>query len=1035
MTATATQPQVMLIHNPFNVQERGSVERFVTVEGITIREWVDQNLGVGWVSWDLPTLCFYNGKKHARAEWETTVIKDGDVIAFSVIPGDVATIVIAIVAVVVAVVAAIVMMPDPVHPEDGKQGDSVFTWKGQDNRLRIGEPIECVYGRCRIWGSYAAPPYNVYVNNEAITHVLLCLSQGELDIEADQFYLEDTPTENFEDVAVEVIPPGGTITLFKSNVVTSAEVSGLELMGSNQPDFPVSGWYGPFIVNPAGSLITRIEVDIVFPQGMYQMQDNLRYGISVGYSFEYQEIDEEGDPVGAWTDLSTGTIARRSATPQRVTVGANIVAGRYQVRGKRTTVKDLGTSVVSTMQWESLKGYSSNSADYGNVTLVAFVAKATNNLNAQTRSRINCFATRKLPIWDPETETWSAPTATRNPIWAFCDVFRATYGAQLADTYLDLPTLATLAEIAETREDWFDFTFDQRQSVWSAAQLILRVMRSVPIPQGSLVTAVRDQERTLPAAIFTTRNIVKGTLTKKLAMFEFQAKTAIRMEYTDSVTWKPEEVLCTIDGVDDSFVLDMKLPGCTQREQAFHEGMYVLAGRVYRRQVMTFETGMEGYIPSFMDLVAIQHPLVRYGAGGYTVAYDEDTLVATLSTDVTFEEGEDHYIAFRGEDGAMLGEPILVTAGSKANQVVLATPPEEELDFSINQTPPLFVFGKLDQWAFLGNVAKVAPKGNDRVELTVNIYDARVFSFDEDEPPALTLAEVIRDPGAPTVTNLLIGTRPDNINSFVVSWAPAQGAFRYIIDRSYDDGGTWERVAEVGPNITSYEFTGLPGEIRVRVAVVGQLGGRGQWVQSSLEDLGSTGDIPIEPDLEPVQPSPTDTVMETRWLPSVGATGYTVEVWEDGGTMIRRDAVNVNLKYQYTMDMLKLDRAANDRVRDFEFRIMATGWGASSDVTYRYATNTKPAGLTGLAATHLGGGIYRFSWDPLAVIPGDFLGYRLYVSNSSGIPLEANLVYEGTTAHFDMPVSVDKYWWVAAFDEYAISHTDANFGSQQFLDV
>lgn len=1027
--------QVLLIHNPFDAFSRGGMDRKLAKPGQTIREWVDQNLGKGWVTWDAPTLCQLNGKKMMRATWEKTRLEPGDVLTFSIIPEDPTTIILVIIAIIVAIVA-VVMMPDPKSPEEGKQADSVFTWKGQDNRLRIGEPIECSYGRCRLWGSYAAPPYNYYRDNQSYTHVLLCKGQGEYEFEGDPdpvFYLEDTPSTSFEDVALEIIPPGNNPTLFKASAITSPEVSGIEMYGPNQPTFPVSGWHGPFIVNPSGSLITRIEIDIVFPGGLYVMEDGLRFGQSVGYEFEYQAIDDTGTPLGAWTDLSVGTISRRSATPQRATVGANIVSGRYQVRGKRTTAKNSGTSYVTTMNWESLKGFTPNSADYGNVTLVAMVAKASNNLNAQTRSRINCYATRKLPIWDPETETWSAPQATRNPIWAFCDIFRAGYGAKLTDEYLDLPQLAALAAIAEEREDWFDFTFDTRVTVWTAAEMALRVMRSVPIPQGSLVTAVRDQARTLPAAIFNHRNIVKGTFTKKLAMFEFQAKDALTIEYTDAATWKPETVTCVLPGYAGNFPAKLKLPGCTSRAQAYREGMYILAGRMYRRQVVGFETGMEGHIPTFMDLVAVQHEVVRFGSGGLIMAYDPGSKLMTLSQKVVFDGEDDHFIVVRGDDGAILGEPILATAGPKDHQVVLAEDPADELDFSMNRTPPLYVFGKQDRWAFLGNVSSIRPRGQTGVELTLNIYDARIHSFDDEPVPPLPLVNVIRDPDSPQIANVIIGTRPDDINTWQITWTPAEGAIRYIIERSYDEGATWEHVADVGPNNTFYEFSGVPGEIMVRVAAQSRIGAQGAWQVSTLTDLGGTGDPPGDVVLDAVQPDFTGMECVTKWTAVPGATGYTVEVHDAALVLLRRDVIGPATSYTYTLDMMNEDAAAPER--QLEIRVAAYGYGATGNAATRNAFNVKPDALTGLMVTSMGGGDYKFEWDPLAVIPPDFLGYRLFVSATSGIPDMANLVYEGTDPEFTMNIPADRYWWVGAFDVWAKNATDANMGSQQFLDI
>lgn len=62
---------------------------------------------------------------------------------------------------------------------------------------------------------------------------------GEYAIEA--IRIEDTPVANFAEIDYEVIAPGGAITKFPTNVVSSVEVSGQELAGSLGATYSQSG--------------------------------------------------------------------------------------------------------------------------------------------------------------------------------------------------------------------------------------------------------------------------------------------------------------------------------------------------------------------------------------------------------------------------------------------------------------------------------------------------------------------------------------------------------------------------------------------------------------------------------------------------------------------------------------------------------------------------------------------------------------------------------------------------------------------------
>ena len=98
--------------------------------------------------------------------------------------------------------------------------------------------------------------------------------------------------------------------------------------------------------------------------------------------------------------------------------------------------------------------------------MLAVCARASANLNDQSERKFNVVATRKLPVY--QGGSWTAVQATRNPIWALCDVMRSSYGAYLPDNYLDLDSLSTMAGELETDQKWFDWTFDSKSTIWEA---------------------------------------------------------------------------------------------------------------------------------------------------------------------------------------------------------------------------------------------------------------------------------------------------------------------------------------------------------------------------------------------------------------------------------------------------------------------------------------------------------------------------------------------------------------------------------------
>lgn len=820
--------RVAIITNPFDPW-RG-FQRYDEPERLTVRQFLRKVFGKDFVEFARPTICQINGTPVLRRDWDEQRFAPGDIVVFAELPAGTAAIIIAVLAVVVAV-AVVMLVETPQVPGEMSDPDPVYTLRGQTNRLRLGEPIEVHYGRVRIFPSYAAPPYSRYINNDSFQYSLFCIGQGEFDIE--NLYIDDTLLANYDEVTYEVIPPGDAITLFDSSVYQAIEVSNIELLGPNQAEY--SGPSGGFVLNPAGSTVTRVEVDISFPQGLYGVHsDGGRYGYTVGFKFQVREIDAEGVAVGAWTTIVDTTFRGKSNTPQRLTYSADVTAARYEIRGERTTNKSNSTKVVDTLYWEAAKGFVVLEQDFGDRTLLAVKAKATNSLNNQTRGRINLFATRKLPIYDELHESWGSLAATRNPVDAFCDVFRSTYGANLSDEYLDMPSLMELRSQFEDEECWFDWTFDTGMSIWEAAKMIMKVGRSVPVPQGSVVSAVRDLPATVPAAVFNQHNIVAGSLKKSLAMYEFQPDDCVYVEYTDPDTWKPEEVLAVLPHRTTDFPEKVKLPGCTDRTKAYQWGLYLRSVREYQRKTVTFRTGLEGHIPSFMDLVLVTHDLLRVGVGGFVVSYDSGTKTAVLSERVAFQEGYTHKIILRSATGGINGAAITVFEGDEPNEVTLAEDPATALDFSPDQCPPLFAFGVASLEAFYGKVASVVPSGDNEVEITLVNYDARIYEWLEQEPAAYIPPVYIATPTAPKVTVVTLafydaGSTYTGLG--LATWPAAEGALVYVVQHTEDDGDTWNPIAETAS--TSVQLDIVPGNNQVRVAAR-SLAGQGAWTESNV---------------------------------------------------------------------------------------------------------------------------------------------------------------------------------------------------------
>lgn len=816
-------PRIVRPINPFKPDEISTIE---VPTGTTLREWVNAQYPSG--EFPSPTVCLLNGRPLLRRDWGTPLVGCDEVVLISQ-PGVVAGWVFYAVAIGLGVAAAM-LIPKPKY--ESRTGDTVYTVKGQQNRVGLGEPVEEVFGRCRVWPKYAAIPYTRFINNEQYQYALFCIGQGEFaDV---QIQIEDTPIENFQNVTCQLYQPGQVVTLFDDNIVASTEVGGIELFGSNEEGY---GYVGPFTTNEAGTLASSLEVDIVLPQGLCAFNSKgKKRDQQAAVRVEYQQINDAGDVLGDWQELTHTTWTMRTTTPQRFTFTKTVTPGRYRVRAMRANDKNKDNGAANTVQWYGLRAVLPSTRVYDGVTTLAVKMKATNQLNDSSAYRINGWVTRKLPIWDKANQVWTANTATRSPIWAMLHVMRSKNGGQLGDAYFSLNDYADLAAFYEAEGRYFDYIFDTEGTTWEAAKLIARIGRALPLLYGSKVTWVRDTPKTLPSMLFGPHNIKANTFKVSYSFPRQGEYDGVVVEYTDPNDFLPRTVSCLIgdDGTaitaprdghsgDDKGdnVEEIKLLGCTSRNFAYREGCFYRAQKKFLRVGPSFETGMEGMLPPLGALVAIGHDLPRWAQHGHVLELNLDKRTVTLSDTVTFTSGQNHYIAFNLRDGTA-SEPILCTAGAAENQIVLSADAPDGLYLAENTALPTFLFGPGDNWSKKCIITSATPSaGGSGVAIEASVYDARVYANDS----AVAPDPEERDVPAPTVPILNCASLAYNSATGLLSWESATNATAYEIETSRDSGASW---ANEGTTPNNFLAIGLSeGAWRIRVRPLGL--GTGSW--------------------------------------------------------------------------------------------------------------------------------------------------------------------------------------------------------------
>ncbi|MBD4206806.1 hypothetical protein GUH47_12560, partial [Xanthomonas citri pv. citri] len=712
-----------------------------------------------------------------------------------------------------------------------EKASPTYSISSQGNQARLMEAIPVLYGRFRTFPDLASAPYTESRGNETYLYQLFCITQGQMDIETIQ--VENDNVSTYGEIEYQIVNPGQSVTLFPDNVISSPAVNNFELTPPEQP----GNIKGPFAVSNPGVQVNYIGIDLYLPGGAYYMNDKGRFETSrVNVQFEYQAINDAGVPSGNWMPLFSKEYAFATNTPQSISEKIEVPLGRYQVRGYRTTAGPADNREINVIQWAVMRGYAPSVRQYGDVTLLAMIIKATNNINQQTARRVNVIGTRKLPVWDP-VNGWSVnPVATTNPAWAAADILRnTTYGRRLPTSRINIQELYRLSQVYQTRGDEFNGVFDTTSQLWDALTKVLRVGRTVPINYAGLIDFVRNEPKTVPTYMFQPQNMVENSFSTEYAFAEpGSTPNYVQVEYINRETWVSETVDCVLPGVAPTIPAKVQLMGVTSRAQAWREGMSLAAANRDQRRQISFSTGFEGYLPRFGDLVQISHDVPQWGYSGEVLGLnagpdsEEYGLQGELTTteELVFVPGLTHQIAFKKRDGSPHGPFNVVPhpSGLYNKAVVQATVAQLQqiyISDGFREELTQYQFGPTERRGLRAIALSATPDSDGKVLLTFTNYAESVHAAENGgvTPPPGPDSNLPGIVTVPVIDSVKLELTPYAWQQLIVA-TPARGARLYEYEIS-QDGLNWSNLGTATSPSMQVNLSG--GTWFVRVRAIGNL--------------------------------------------------------------------------------------------------------------------------------------------------------------------------------------------------------------------
>lgn len=771
-----------------------------------------------------------------------------------------------------------------------------YSINASGNQARLYQPEPEGFGRMKIVPDFAADTWTQYVGNDQIGYFVYGIGRGRYEVESLQFgesvfwrdgaLVEDSP---YEIQDIQFVEPGQAVTIFPDNVITSDEVSGQELFAPNDAEF--DGSIGPYTTNPPGTKTNKLLFDFVLQNGVghYDDQGNLN-NYTVSWKIRYQSIDDIGNPASEWATLDEITVTNGTLTPQRMTYAYDVADGRYQCDIIRTSNTTGDGRTLDTLIWGAMRAMLPGTYAYP-ISCIAFSVRANNALTQNASTRFSVIATRKLPLYDRATKTWSDETPTRSWAAAVAHVCKCEWGGRVSDANIDLDALWAIDEKLQARGWQYDSYIDGAYLVWPLLVEMCQSQCVIPRFVGPVLSFVMDAADRPPVFALTPRNIVRNSFSVTYATWSDETPDDVTVEYLDAdYGYQQRDVTATLPESESREPSGLNILGITSRGQAHKVAVAYAAHNRWQRVIVECQVEALGRIINRGDVCTVAHPRFRNTAAGAVASWDESGLKIGLKRDMgrtgaDTDEG-DRYIALTRQDGSIWGPcklAVLEDSTAVLDSADYATlllqgqgNPFEWLTSGVDRLPTTWTLYTSRVYQRLMVVDSVTTQDFLHYSLKLLNYDDRIYQYSDMETPPWQgrgQLPVLETLDAPENLRGVIKA-PETV---ILVWMSVPGASWYEVETSAT-GESWVNLGR--SNVTQMTATVAPGVIYARVRAASDTLQSG-WAVWEGDTSIPTPDVPA-PVLDGEYAGASAAI---SWGPVEHAEGYAVALKSGSQTL------------------------------------------------------------------------------------------------------------------------------------------------------
>jgi len=642
------------------------------------------------------------------------------------------------------------LIPPTMPSFDNEEPRKLSFLTGTNNRVASFLPIPVPYGLNKWYPPIpmTALPYTELVGDDQYFRALLVLGYGPLEIggvstddglitqdtvlTGSPITVDNTAVENFTDVQFE-IGYWDEVSLYRTSIVEDQ----LNLSLPRSTTEPTSD--EQTIADTATHTRTtsadtsEVSLDVFFPALFSISKNGNTRLMSVLLRVECRPFGSSG----SWTMLDNNwVISSGERNPVRI--------GRHYTLPS-TGTWDIKLSRISTFigrknehqsdgAWINLRSIQTGTIPFAvpNVLVMALRIKATDQLGGRLDG-ISVKATRILPVWNGSA--W-VEEATRNPAWAYADVFTGNATRKpISKDDLDKTVIKAWADWCDTNGMYLDTVIDADGTVFDRGRDVASSgLGAWTFTDTGKVSVVTD----IPTAS-TLLISPRTTSGFKQSMKFIETPHGLRVKFTDPDRWEATERFVYADGYDDENATkfeSLNLFGVTDPDQAWKIGRYHLAQMILRPETYEWTDEFRHLMYARGNTLDLSHQIIRVGLQSARVkeVFASGTSVTSVKLDeyLVMESGEVYGLRIQRKDGVIIVRQINnVNPGTDQptfSSSIAGVDFGEGTDTAVHVGDQV-VFGIFGEDIIKAKITKIEPQRDFQARITAvpaadDIYDA-----------------------------------------------------------------------------------------------------------------------------------------------------------------------------------------------------------------------------------------------------------------------------------------------------------------------